>query len=279
MEATGQHPPSYGEVMETKCDREGGDTDGEVMDNQNDQTEEEEEEWDEVGCCPCDVCPVVMTSLPTKPTGTCSGLRYAMNVAYFITAFPFQFLFSFTIPNCLKPHLKKFYLLSFLGSVVWIALLSYGMVLLVEKVGCILGFNNYVMGLVVVAAGTSVPDALSSVIVAREGHGDMAVSNALGSNVFDINLGLGLPFLIKIIYQSGDLILMRRNEAFDDVIITPHSKFGFILLGILFCVYLLIACNKFRLNRAIGAMFIILYTLFIGYALVQELLCNGGVNC
>eukprot|EP00116_Pleurobrachia_bachei_P014827 sb/3475089/ len=73
MEASGQHPPSYGEVMETKGDREGGATDGEVMESQNDQTEEEEEEeeeeWDEVGCCPCDVCPVVMTSLPTKPTG------------------------------------------------------------------------------------------------------------------------------------------------------------------------------------------------------------------
>ena len=48
----------------------------------------------------------------------------------------------------------------FTGSVVWIALLSYGMVLLVEKFGCIVGFNDYVMGLVVVAAGTSVPVSL-----------------------------------------------------------------------------------------------------------------------
>ena len=32
----------------------------------------------------------------------------------------------------------------------------------------------------------------------------MAVSNAIGSNVFDINLGLGLPFLIRIAIQAGD---------------------------------------------------------------------------
>ena len=32
----------------------------------------------------------------------------------------------------------------------------------------------------------------------------MAVSNAIGSNVFDINLGLGLPFLIRIAIQVGD---------------------------------------------------------------------------
>ena len=40
--------------------------------------------------------------------------------------------------------------------------------------------------------------------MARDGFGDMAVSNAIGSNVFDINLGLGLPFLIRIAIQVGD---------------------------------------------------------------------------
>ena len=39
--------------------------------------------------------------------------------------------------------------------------------------------------------------------MARDGFGDMAVSNAIGSNVFDINLGLGLPFLIRILIDKG----------------------------------------------------------------------------
>ena len=52
------------------------------------------------------------------------------------------------------------------------------------------------MGLVVISAGTSVPDALASIFVAKNGQGDMAVSNVLGSNVFNIFLGLGLPWLI-----------------------------------------------------------------------------------
>ena len=46
---------------------------------------------------------------------------------------------------------------------MWIAVLSYGMVLLVERFGCIVGINQYVMGLVVVAAGTSVPVSLTMV--------------------------------------------------------------------------------------------------------------------
>ena len=37
----------------------------------------------------------------------------------------------------------------------------------------------------------SVPDALSGIAVVKEGHGDMAVSNAIGSNVFDILVCLG----------------------------------------------------------------------------------------
>ena len=49
-----------------------------------------------------------------------------------------------------------------------------------------------VMGMAVSSAGTSVPDALASVFVAKNGRG-MAANNVLGSNVFNIFLGLGLP--------------------------------------------------------------------------------------
>ncbi|KAG7238193.1 hypothetical protein INR49_031108 [Caranx melampygus] len=45
--------------------------------------------------------------------------------------------------------------------------------------------------------GTSVPDCMASVIVARQGMGDMAISNSIGSNVFDILVGLGLPWALQ----------------------------------------------------------------------------------
>ena len=56
----------------------------------------------------------------------------------------------------------------------------------------ILRLQDAVMGLTFLAAGTSVPDLLTSVIVARQGHGDMAVSSSIGSNIFDVLVGL--PF-------------------------------------------------------------------------------------
>ena len=46
-----------------------------------------------------------------------------------------------------------------------------------------------IIGLTVLAAGTSVPDLLTSVIVARIGFGDMAISSSIGSNLFDITMG------------------------------------------------------------------------------------------
>ena len=48
-------------------------------------------------------------------------------------------------------------MVSFILSVIWIAVLSVLMVTLVSRVGCIIGIDNYTMGLVVVAIGTSVP--------------------------------------------------------------------------------------------------------------------------
>lgn len=47
-----------------------------------------------------------------------------------------------------------------------------------------------IMGLTFLAAGTSIPDLITSVLVARKGLGDMAVSSSIGSNIFDVAVGL-----------------------------------------------------------------------------------------
>ena len=57
------------------------------------------------------------------------------------------------------------------------------MVWMITVIGFTLGIPDTVMGLTFIAAGVSVPDCLSGVAVVKEGHGDMAISNAIGSNV------------------------------------------------------------------------------------------------
>ena len=70
------------------------------------------------------------------------------------------------------------------------------------------------MGLTLIAAGVSVPDALSGIAVVKEGHGDMAVSNAIGSNVFDILVCLGIPwFLQTAVKEPGSEVLVMHKGA------------------------------------------------------------------
>lgn len=79
-----------------------------------------------------------------------------------------------------------------------------------------MGIPDTVMGLTFVAAGVSVPDALSSIAVIKEGYGDMAVSNAVGSNVFDILICLGLPWFIQttIIDTGGHVNVISKGTFF-----------------------------------------------------------------
>ena len=57
------------------------------------------------------------------------------------------------------------------------------------------------MGLTFLAAGTSVPDLITSVIVARKGLGDMAVSSSVGSNIFDVTVGYVAAVLYLLFFS------------------------------------------------------------------------------
>eukprot|EP00966_Prymnesium_polylepis_P132000 3052633-Prymnesium_polylepis.1 len=76
--------------------------------------------------------------------------------------------------------------LTFLGAILWIGVFSFFTVWFATTIGDVFGIPPAVMGLTFLAAGTSIPDLLTSVIVAQAGEGDMAVSSSIGSNIFDV---------------------------------------------------------------------------------------------
>uniref|UniRef100_A0A1A9W8U4 Sodium/calcium exchanger membrane region domain-containing protein n=1 Tax=Glossina brevipalpis TaxID=37001 RepID=A0A1A9W8U4_9MUSC len=65
------------------------------------------------------------------------------------------------------------------------------------ELGDTLSIPDAVMGLTILAIGMTVPEAVSSISVTRQGFGIMGLSNSLGSNTFSILLSLGLPWLIN----------------------------------------------------------------------------------
>jgi Ca2+/Na+ antiporter len=118
------------------------------------------------------------------------------------------------------------------------------------------------MGVTVLAAGTSVPDAIGSLLVARDGQGDMAVSNAIGSNVFDILLGLGLPWMLACLIWPDQPGVTVDAEA-----LMPLS---IILIATLFAVYGVALASGFRLTKCVGLIFFSFYFVFVAYDLLHE---------
>jgi Ca2+/Na+ antiporter len=88
---------------------------------------------------------------------------------------------------------------AFVVSIVMISVLSWVLVESGIAFASAIGVPPVIVALTILAGGTSVPDMISSIVVARQGRGDMAVANAIGSNVFDILVGLGLPWMIMIL--------------------------------------------------------------------------------
>ncbi|VDO51312.1 unnamed protein product [Haemonchus placei] len=106
-----------------------------------------------------------------------------------------------TIPDVRRPSSRKWYPVTFVNSILWIAFFSYLMVWWANTIGETLVIPTEVIGLTILAAGTSIPDLITSVIVARKGLGDMAVSSSVGSNIFDVCVGLPIPWLLFFIVE------------------------------------------------------------------------------
>ena len=130
-------------------------------------------------------------------------------VAYlqWIILLPIVFILCMTVPDVRQPKKSGLCFFAFLLSIAWIGGFTYFMVLWTEIIGNTLGIPMILMGLTILAAGTSVPDLLTSVIVARMGEGDMAVSSSIGSNIFDITVGLPVPWILFCLI-NGESILV-----------------------------------------------------------------------
>lgn len=101
--------------------------------------------------------------------------------------------------------------LNFGMSVVFLAVLSHLMVESAVHIAQSFGVPEVIIALTILAAGTSIPDLMSSMSVARKGQGDMAIANAVGSNIFDIALGLGLPWLFVILWRGESVQVVTEN--------------------------------------------------------------------
>ncbi len=153
----------------------------------------------------------------------------------------------------------KYNLAVFFMSIAIIAGISW---LLVESAIYIaneLQISEAIIAVTVLAVGTSIPDLLSSVIVSKQGRGGMAVSNAVGSNIFDILIGLGLPFMILILITGGNI----------DIEIGNIQQSVYFLLASVFILFFLFLINKWKVGKIFGSFLIVIYLAYVVWAVIS----------
>lgn len=154
-------------------------------------------------------------------------------------------------------------------------LLIIGFVLLIKgadffvdgssSVAKILKVPTIIIGLTVVAFGTSMPELSVSVTAALRGSNDLAVSNVLGSNIFNLLVVLGCCALVKPVAAKWSLL---KKEFPFSILITIIL----LLVDSDFSIMKVLDGNKgFVLGRWAGLLFLILFVLYI-YATVKSAL-------
>ena len=113
------------------------------------------------------------------------------------------------------------------------------------------GISENLIGLTIVAFGTSLPELMTSIVAARKNEVDMALGNAVGSNIFNILMVLGIASALSPIAFIQENII--------DIII---------LVGFSFIVWLM-AWTKHRLDKIEGLAMILLYAGYVVYICIR----------
>ncbi|XP_035274510.1 sodium/potassium/calcium exchanger 2-like isoform X7 [Anguilla anguilla] len=179
----------------------------------------------------------------------------------YLLILPIVFPLWLTLPDVRKEKSRRFFPVTFLGAISWIAAFSYLMVWWAHQVGETIGISEEIMGLTILAAGTSIPDLITSVIVARKGLGDMAVSSSVGSNIFDITVGLPFPWLLYSLTHELKPVTVSSNGLFCAIVL--------LFLMLIFVIISIASC-KWRMSKLLGLIMFLLYFIFLVISVMLE---------
>jgi len=190
-------------------------------------------------------------------------------IFFYVTLFPLRCLMHYTVPDVRtldsegEPSASLGRAFMAIGMcLVWLVVGSYAMVSSLESLAALLNIPEAVVGVTVSAAGTSLPNYVASSVAARNGFGNMAVSNAFGSNTFNIMIGLGLPW---VLYTSFGTDFQPYHELRDEAITQSVLIMGSVLL--VFVV--LIVPSGFVLYKWHGVIFVMMYVAYLAFAIGQ----------
>jgi cation:H+ antiporter len=145
--------------------------------------------------------------------------------------------------------------LDILMSIGGLALLVFGAKFLVTgsiSIAADLGVTETIIGLTVVAIGTSLPELVTSIMAAVRGKSALALGNVLGSNIYNLFGILGVTAVIKPVAAPAEIVAVDN----------------WVMLGATLLL-MLFAMTKSRLSRVEGALLAVCYALYLGWLVAQ----------
>ncbi len=115
-----------------------------------------------------------------------------------------------------------------------------------------MGMSEALVGLTIVALGTSLPELTTSIVAARKGNSDLALGNVLGSNIMNIALILSTVGIIGQIVVSTTILV--------DVAI----------LFVCTCVFATLSMTNNKINRIEGGVLVFMYVAYLAFAIVRN---------
>jgi cation:H+ antiporter len=137
---------------------------------------------------------------------------------------------------------------SILFVVIGLACLAVGSKFFVDaavEIAMLFNVSQVIIGLTIVAVGTSLPELITSVVASLKKEGDIAIGNIVGSNIFNLLSILGITAVILPIASEGIKLIDLGMFVLTAVIMLPLARTGFVL------------------NRWEGALLIILYITYV----------------
>lgn len=120
-----------------------------------------------------------------------------------------------------------------------------------QKIAAALGMSETLIGLTVVAIGTSLPELVTSVMAARKGQSGIAIGNVVGSSIFNLAFVMGMSSAINSI------------AVVPEALIDAAIMLGVNALGYVFCL------STKKLNRKEGFALVALYVVYTAYLIIR----------
>lgn len=122
------------------------------------------------------------------------------------------------------------------------------------------GISKTVIGLTIVAIGTSLPEVATVVVAAYRGHSEVAIGNVLGSNVFNLFAVMGASSLAGPVFVKAELFY------FDIWVMLAASV-----------ALLVFVLRRQPIGKLTGIVFLIGYVLYMGAAVSREIAATGAI--